>query len=138
VQVALGALEPKFWTAFCDLLELPDLVHQGLTATDAARDAAERVAARMGERASGHWVALAEARNLPLSAVRDVRAVAGDPYYVGHHPAVRNDEGDVAAPTGANERAYLDASIAKRPDGAIPVLGEGTARILAELGMPRR
>jgi alpha-methylacyl-CoA racemase len=61
-ELAVGALELKFWQAFCDAAQLPDLRarHWSLgeqPGSDAARDTIERVAVQIARRPLAAWLA---------------------------------------------------------------------------------
>lgn len=115
VPVALGAVEPKFWAELVEAMGLGELAGAGLDCGEAGRSAAERVAARFAEEASGHWVAIAEARNLPLTLVRPASEARRDPYYAEHAGYLPN----WPTPPGAR----------------MPRAGEDTDRVLAEFGL---
>ncbi|MFN3564916.1 MAG: CoA transferase, partial [Burkholderiaceae bacterium] len=61
----VGALEPKFWQAFCDAIGLPELKsnHWSLgeaPGSDAALQTAQRVAERLRSQPIAHWVGVFE------------------------------------------------------------------------------
>jgi crotonobetainyl-CoA:carnitine CoA-transferase CaiB-like acyl-CoA transferase len=126
-RVALGALEPKFWDAFVEALELPELAGDGLDVGEAGARAAARVAARLAGHPRAHWLALAAARGLPLTPVHDLDAALREPLYAAAMRELPAEEGTVRAP-----RPFLD--FPAPPAARAPALGEGTARILAEFG----
>lgn len=114
-RVALGAIEPKFWQALMAAMGLEACMGEGLTVGPAGEAAAAEVAARFATAPAAHWLALAEAENLPLSAVNDLASAAQDPYY----------------------QAQTSFTPTWRPIEAsgAPALGEGTARVMAEFGL---
>lgn len=75
-SLAVGALEPKFWTEFVEAIGLGDLARDGLDLGERGHGARQRVAARIVERPLEHWLELASERNLPLSAVESLEAAA--------------------------------------------------------------
>jgi crotonobetainyl-CoA:carnitine CoA-transferase CaiB-like acyl-CoA transferase len=124
-RVALGALEPKFWRGTAELLGLPEHAADGLDLGERGAAAARAAAARFAERPRAEWLALAEARGLPLTAVHDVDAAL--------HEAGQAPTGDTAGPPA--EPTFLGVTSARRRGGHAPALGEGTERVLAEVGL---
>jgi crotonobetainyl-CoA:carnitine CoA-transferase CaiB-like acyl-CoA transferase len=115
-RVALGALESKLWLAFVDAMGLPSLAAVGLDTGEAGRAATERIAARFAERPSAEWLAWAEARGVPLTAVRTTAEAAADPFY-----ASRADGRRVPRPG-----EHTDAVLAETDFGRVE--GDGLAR----------
>lgn len=54
-HLAVGALEPKFWAAFCAAIDLPELAAEGLTTGDEAAAVRAQVAARLRTRTLAEW-----------------------------------------------------------------------------------
>jgi alpha-methylacyl-CoA racemase len=54
-HLAVGALEPKFWMAFCAATELVDLASDGLSTGEAGAAVRARVAARLAEKTTAEW-----------------------------------------------------------------------------------
>jgi alpha-methylacyl-CoA racemase len=127
-HVSLGCLEPKFWTALCERLGLPDL----LRAPAGAR-AEERARARIGRvlrrRRAADWERLPD---LPVAAVRTMGEALRDPH-VRHRGMVRRVGGllQMAFPVRFS-RARI-----RRPARA-PRLGEHTEAMLRSLGYSPR
>jgi alpha-methylacyl-CoA racemase len=76
--LALGALEPKFWAAFCQAVERPDWTERQFTAVGQAALIAE-VRERLAERPSTHWLSLVQGRDVPLTLVNTLAEVLADP-----------------------------------------------------------
>jgi alpha-methylacyl-CoA racemase len=78
--VALGALEPKFWAAFCDRIERPDLIPlQNAAPAEKARVLAE-VRAIVAARTRDHWLALFADIDVCLSGVHTLDEALSDPH----------------------------------------------------------
>ena len=65
-HLAVGALEHKFWRAFCDAARLSDLVERHWSrgeapGSDAAQETIARVAARIAQKSSAEWEAVFDA-----------------------------------------------------------------------------
>ena len=80
VDVVLGAIEPKFWADLCEALELPEIAGDALETSDTGQAASGKLGARFADQPAGHWLTIAKARNLPLTAVRSpAQALADSP-----------------------------------------------------------
>lgn len=76
--VAAAPLEERFWSAFCELIELPPELR------DDARDPAATsaaVAALIGRRPADHWRAKFQGRDICCNVVEDVRAALAEPHF---------------------------------------------------------
>ena len=77
-QIAVGALEEKFWQAFCDVIgQPPDLRDDW---SDPVTCAAE-VARRLGSQPSTHWEPLLKTADCCCSVVKTPAEAAGDPHF---------------------------------------------------------
>ena len=88
--LAVGPIEPQFWTRLVELLEAPDLAGAQY---DTARWAqtAERLAAIFGERASTDWLALLEGTDACVSPVLDAYEAAEHPHLAARRTYVEPD-----------------------------------------------
>jgi crotonobetainyl-CoA:carnitine CoA-transferase CaiB-like acyl-CoA transferase len=125
LELAVGALEPKFWVGLLEMLGLSGLEGEGLDTSEAGRRAAEQVAARFATRPRGHWLEQAERRGLPLTPVHPLAAAASDP--------VLSEAGVVADRTVGP----FFPSIGRRPDRHAPRLGEHDASLAREFALDR-
>lgn len=116
-QVALGAVEPKFWLDFVQAIGLPDLAGEGMAVGQQAEPAIARLAAKLAEQPSAHWLALAAQHNWPLTLVQTPLEALSDPTFGP------TDGYYTAWPTGSQ---------------SVPALGADTARVLAEFGVTGR
>ena len=81
-RVALGALEPKFWQTFCDVVGRPDW--KSRQASDAADQAALVADVRklFLTRSRGEWLQLFSSQSACLSAVNSPAEALADPHVV--------------------------------------------------------
>lgn len=110
-ELAVAAVEPKFWTAWVEMLGLPELDGAGLETGEKGERAAAEVAAVLGRAPRSHWLAMAANAGVPVSPVLTLAEVAAE---------------------GATP---LLAGLAAAPAAPPPQLGEHSAAVLAELGL---
>jgi crotonobetainyl-CoA:carnitine CoA-transferase CaiB-like acyl-CoA transferase len=120
--LALGALEPKFWTGFCERIGRPDLAsQQAAPGGDRARVLAD-VRAVMRTRTRDEWLAVFADADVCLTPVRTLEEALTDPHLAERGAIVR--AGGVTC-LGAHR---LDI----RP---APALGADTDAVLDEAGV---
>ena len=130
-SAALCALEPKFWSAFVEMLGLPELAGAGLDAGPEGGAAARRVEAAMARKPLAYWLDEAHRLGLPLSPAGGLEEAAetGSPLAPFFEAT--------PAPGGASLRAPGPAipSLSATPSTPAPALGEHTDAILREFGL---
>jgi crotonobetainyl-CoA:carnitine CoA-transferase CaiB-like acyl-CoA transferase len=75
--LAVGALEQKFWTAFCEAIALPAELREDKRDPQATRDA---VAAIIAAQPAAHWQALLEPLDCCCTVVRSLEEALADPH----------------------------------------------------------
>jgi len=123
-QVALGALEMKFWRSFCAAVGRGDLIARHLT--DAADQQAliEEVRALFRTRTRAEWLAVFEAHDVCLSPVNTPAEAFADP-----HVRARG-----AVVTGYGLRAVRSPfGLPTVPLGPAPTVGRDTEAVLATI-----
>ncbi len=110
-ELAVAAVEPKFWQAWVELLGLPHLAGVGLDPGEAGARAAAEVEAALRAASRDHW--LERAAELPVSPVLTLAEAVG----------------------GAPATVPFLASGGGPPAGPAPTLGEHTAMVLGKLGV---
>jgi crotonobetainyl-CoA:carnitine CoA-transferase CaiB-like acyl-CoA transferase len=76
--VALGALELKFWTSFCNAVGRPDLIARHLTSDGDQARLIEEVGDIFATRTTSEWVALADAHDVCLTPVNTPASAFAD------------------------------------------------------------
>jgi crotonobetainyl-CoA:carnitine CoA-transferase CaiB-like acyl-CoA transferase len=129
-RLAVGCLEPKFWTGFCALLERPDLAAKGLAHGDAGALVIADVQRELARGPAAQWAARARDQGLPVDCVCDLTDAALPSEWVGpllqHVPMPHGD------PLSLPSRLLGD--LERAPSRAAPRLGEHTATRLAACG----
>ncbi len=124
--LSVGALEPKFWLAFCEALGLDHLSHLAYTSgTEGERVAAE-VAQVIAGRTLAEWEEFLATRDLCCEPVREGDEVLADAF-VKHRGFLREGEGGLELVTPLK----LDPP----PQRPAPRLGEHNAEVLKECGL---
>ena len=127
-RVALGAIEPKFWAALCELAGLSDHAGDGLDTGERGADAAVRLGAVFASRSRADWMDLARAIGIPLTPVNDLASARDD--LTAHMERTSLPGGGVLA----TPAAFLGVPGLRRPHVPAPALGADTSRVLHELG----
>jgi alpha-methylacyl-CoA racemase len=129
--LAVSALEPKFWIGFVAMLGVEDLDRAGFAMGEEGAAVVSRVEEVLAGHPRDHWLALAEARGLPLSAVHEPPEAVVDPVF-----AAAGLLETLLVPGGGTVDGVgpwmPDAG--RTPERPAPVLGEHTACVLDELG----
>ncbi len=130
-ELAVAALEPKFWAELVTAMSLPHLAGDGLDTGESGARASGELAATFARRERVHWLALFGELGLPVSAVNDLEAARRERLYSAGGFLERTPTpggGFLAAP------GPFCRSVGATPARPAPGLGEHTAEILTELG----
>ncbi len=119
---ALAALEPKFWLAFCNAVERPDLI-----ARQFSNDTAGAVASLFRERTRDEWQAILDGANACAEPVLT-------PDETVHHPLHQARGNIVTDQDGVARLRTLFQARNASPEAA-PPLGGHTREVLLELGV---
>jgi crotonobetainyl-CoA:carnitine CoA-transferase CaiB-like acyl-CoA transferase len=123
--LALGALEAKFWAAFCDRLGRPDLASVPDRPGDEQQRALESVRALMRTKTRDEWLAEFAGVDVCLTPVNALEEALADPHTVARGLVARDDHTTHLVNHGG-------------PAGGIrpaPALGADTDVILDEIGI---
>lgn len=123
-QVALGALEPKFWTTFCDAIGRTDLRHRQTTEPADQAEVLREVRKEFRGRTQAEWLAFFEGRDVCLTPVNEPADAFVDP-----HISIRG-----TVMQGAGLRAVrAPFGLPTAPLGPAPSAGQDTDDILRTL-----
>lgn len=146
-HVALAALEPRFWEAFCETIDRSDLVEYHMTMDEADREwLRAELADIFAGKSRAEWDdllgdvddAVYSPVNTPTEALEDPHVQARDlltPTGEGHRRVRFPARTDAAPVDGEPDPTSRSSSAGERPSGC-PALGEHTAAILAEADVP--
>lgn len=116
--LAVGALEPKFWSAFCNAVGHPDWIVDHYTPGKRQIELRQELAEMFAQFDAAHWLALLSPSDACVTLVRTVSEAASCDWLNVDQPA----------PTLSETPA--------RPGKRVPALGEHTWEVLLESGMP--
>jgi crotonobetainyl-CoA:carnitine CoA-transferase CaiB-like acyl-CoA transferase len=123
-QVALGALESKFWKTFCDAIGRSDLASRQLTEPDDQRLVLQEVREVFRARTQAEWLEFFEGRDVCLSPVNSPADAFRDPHAAARGTVLRGTNlRSVRAPFGAPVQTLSPA----------PNIGQDTEEILRGL-----
>jgi len=130
--MALGALEPKFWRAFCQAVGKPEWENRILPGTQSPEALKAEVAALFKSKTQPEWTALGEAHDMCLSPILTLDEVEHNAQ-VKHRQMVLEMAQDGTAFRALGVPLKFSGAEAG-PAWAPPRLGEDTHALLKELG----
>jgi crotonobetainyl-CoA:carnitine CoA-transferase CaiB-like acyl-CoA transferase len=131
-SISLAALEPKFWTAFVELVEAEGLEGAAFALGEDGVKAVASVENALAARPRSEWLHLAEERGLPMGPVHGIDEAAGDTAFqaAGLIESTPMPDGSTAAGIGP-----WNPSLGRTPVQPAPKLGEHTDAVLSEFGI---
>ena len=123
--LALGCLEPKFWAAFCQMLEQSEWIRQQFDPT-LQPTLKVQVAALLASQPASAWLDQAQGRDIPLTLVNSLADLSSDPQFAAR---------GVLFPTLAGLAARSPIRLDDLPPAAItppPGYGDTAASALLE------
>jgi crotonobetainyl-CoA:carnitine CoA-transferase CaiB-like acyl-CoA transferase len=130
-DLAVAAVEPKFWSELARILGLPHRAGAGLDTGPEGEAAAADVAGTFLTRPRSHWLALTEPLGLPVTPVNDLDAARRSRVY-----AEAGWMEDLPVPGGkAAVPGPSIPSLGRTPSGPAPALGQHTRAVLREFGI---
>ncbi len=128
-HVAVGALEPKFWTALCEALGLPDLVADQFGPPEQQARVAARLQAVFETAPRDEWVARLAHVDACVAPVNVLADVVVDPQVL-HRGMLATVDGRMVGPGPAIKASGM----AVRGFAPAPALGAHTEEVLEESG----
>jgi alpha-methylacyl-CoA racemase len=129
--VSCGALEPKFWQAFCAGVERPDLVEHQFAAPGSEGHAA--AAAVFAERTKAEWAAFNDTHDCCIEPILDLDEALDSELVRAREMVVEIDQPHLGPVRQLGHPVKLSRTPAD-PTRPAPALGEHTADVLREAG----
>jgi alpha-methylacyl-CoA racemase len=123
-HLAVGALEPKFWKEFVEVIGLPQLEDNGLSVGDEATRQA--ISVRLKQKTRAEWEAIFATRDACVEPVLSLSELASHPQHQARNAIIETPEGPILR--SPMHRLHNEAP---RP---APALGENTYEVLSSLG----
>ena len=130
-SLSLAALEPKFWSAFVELIGTDELEGSAFALGEDGTRTVAAVERALATRPRDRWLQFAEERGLPMGPVRGFDEASADSTFVSAGLIEQSPmpDGTVAAGVGP-----WNPTLGETPEKPAPQLGEHTAAVLAEFG----
>lgn len=133
--LAVGALEPKFWAAFCGRIERPDLVARQHDTGPAQAALVAEVRAVIRGRTRAHWLARFEGVEACVTPVNTPEEALADPHLAARDAVERTGgEARIRTPIRVATGPPRPAGPTPRPLGDAPGVGADTDAVLAWAG----
>jgi len=132
-HMSLGALEEKFWHAFCDAVERPDLKEKHVLSGDSARAAREEVAELFRSKPQSHWIAVGEEHDCCLAPVLTIAESMENPQ-LQHRKMFVDTEHPTDGPVKQIAFPIKFSDDTFTVERHAPGHGEHTEEVLSELG----
>jgi crotonobetainyl-CoA:carnitine CoA-transferase CaiB-like acyl-CoA transferase len=129
--VSCGALEPKFWAAFCGGVERPDLVEEQFAAPGSAGHA--KVAAVFRSRTRAEWRAFNDEHDCCIEPVLDVDEALGSELVRAREMVVEVEQPELGPVRLLGNPIKLSRTPGD-PTRPAPAFGEHTEAVLREAG----
>ncbi len=131
-ELSLGALEPKFWAAFVQLIDAEDLAGAAFALGDDGARTVAAVERALSHHPREHWLRIAEKRSLPLGPVHGFDEAVAEPVFA---EAGLTEDAPMPGGTSVPGVGPWNVGLGRTPGRPAPKLGEHNAAILAEFGM---
>jgi crotonobetainyl-CoA:carnitine CoA-transferase CaiB-like acyl-CoA transferase len=131
--LAIGALEPKFWQALVQALELPHLLDSAMSTGQDAEKVRTALEHKFLSKTRDQWLELFANLDLCVEPVLDIDELPADPHFSARtcfKLFSHATEGDLLLPNSP----FRLSNIAAAPENDAPLLGQHSRDILKEYG----
>ena len=131
-SLSLAALEPKFWSAFVELIGAEGLENSAFALAEDGARTVVAIECALATHPRDRWLQFAEDRGLPMGPVHGFDEASADPTFISAGLIEQSPMPDDTMVAGVGP---WNPSLGSTPDRPAPQLGEHTAAILEELGI---
>jgi crotonobetainyl-CoA:carnitine CoA-transferase CaiB-like acyl-CoA transferase len=133
--VSCGALEPKFWQAFCAGVDLPELAENQFDPPGSA--GWEKIAGVFRSRTRAQWKQFNDEHNCCIEPILNVEEALGSDLARERGMVVEIDQPGIGKVRQVGNPVKLSGTPAREP-GPAPAAGADTVAVLAEAGMDQQ
>jgi len=134
--IALGSLEPKFWTKFCQLIERPEWIPEAFSGPDKTTQLKEKLADLFKTKTRDEWVETAALVDICLSPVLSLKEMEEHEYFKSRNMITEHEHASYGKLKGVNQPLKFSGS--DLHDGwAPPLLGEHSIEVLKTYGFSK-
>ncbi|MCP4122939.1 MAG: CoA transferase [Bacteroidetes bacterium] len=131
--IALGALEPKFWTGFCKLIGKPEWFNEAFSGPEKTAQLKISLAELFKTRTRDEWIKMAEDADICLSPVLSLEELEVHEHFEARNMIVEHEHPSYGKLKGTNQP--IKFSVSKLHKGwAPPLLGEHSVEVLRAYG----
>lgn len=131
-SISLAALEPKFWSAFIELIGTSGLEGAAFALGDQGARTAAAVEKALAAHPRDHWLGLARENSLPVGPVHGCDEAISEPIFAA---AGLSEETPMPGGEPARGIGPWLAGLGRTPERPAPKLGEHTESVFSELGI---
>jgi crotonobetainyl-CoA:carnitine CoA-transferase CaiB-like acyl-CoA transferase len=131
--VSLGALEPKFWTGFCQMANKPEWLTLQFSAGEEITKLREEVAVLFKTKPRNEWLELAEVHDVCLASVQELDDLERDPQLRAREMIIETEHENGLKLKGVGIPIKFSESKPDTPEPA-PAVGQDSIAILKEAG----
>ena len=135
--VSLGALEPKFWKKFCQIVDKPGWEDRYYAHGEANEKLKIEMTRMFKSRTRDEWIDLVGVADICLSPVLDIPEMEDDPHIRARQMIVEHEHPQFGAIKGIGLPLKFSHTHSLPPRPA-PALGEHTLQLLEELGFTEK
>jgi crotonobetainyl-CoA:carnitine CoA-transferase CaiB-like acyl-CoA transferase len=132
-HVSLGALEQKFWTGFCHMVNKPEWLPLQFSMGDEKRKVREEIASLFKTKSRDEWLKLGEVHDICLSSIHEMEDLEKDPQLQVRQMIIETEHENGLKLKGVGIPIKFSESKPDKPEPA-PAVGQDSIDILKEIG----
>lgn len=135
--IALGALEPKFWSAFCQMVHKPEWQEKIIASKEEVAILKQEVATLFYSKNRGEWLQIFAEADVCVSPLNDVSEVLQSPYFSQQKMFIETEiTPDKKLQILRHPVEFGQSDFSKF--WSAPTLGEDTAAVLSAIGVDEK